>query len=144
MEKRIGREIKFIHILTSRYVTKHIKCKEKKHYSLIQIDIMEYLAEAKNNNIYQKDIEKEFELRKSTVSGVLDTMQRNGIIGRFEDEEDFRSKQIKLTEKGKRIYQGLIKEILKMERLIAKDISKQDIEIFFKVANQIKENLKNV
>lgn len=143
MEKRIGREIKFIHILTSRYVTKHIKCKEKKHYSLIQIDIMEYLAETEKK-VYQKDIEKEIGLRKSTVSGVLDTMQRNGIIGRFEDEKDFRSKQIKLTEKGRKIYQGLIKEILKMERLIAKDISKQDIEIFFKVANQIKENLKNV
>ncbi len=143
MEKRIGREIKFIHILTSRYVTKHIKCKEKKHYSLIQIDIMEYLAETKKK-VYQKDIEKEFGLRKSTISGVLDTMQRNGIIGRFEDKEDFRSKQIKLTEKGEKTYQVLIKELLEMEKLIAKDISKQDVETFFKVADQIKENLKNV
>jgi len=88
MEKRIGREIKFIHILTSRYVTKHIKCKEKKHYSLIQIDIMEYLAETKKK-VYQKDIEKEFGLRKSTISGVLDTMQRNGIIGRFGNGETY-------------------------------------------------------
>lgn len=143
MERRIGKEIKFIHILTSRYVTKHIKGKEQKQYSPIQIDIMEYLAETEGK-IYQKDIEKEFQLRKSTISGILDTMQKNGIIQRAENSEDFRSKQITLTEKGKKNYKEVIKEILKMEELIAKNISKQDVEKFFKVIDQIKENLKNV
>lgn len=143
MERRIGKEIKFIHILTSRYVTKHIKGKEQKQYSPIQIDIMEYLAETEGK-IYQKDIEKEFQLRKSTISGILDTMQKNGIIDRIEDKEDFRSKQIELTEKGKKNYYEVIKEILKMEELIAKNISKQDVETFFRVTEKIKENLKNV
>lgn len=142
MEKRIGREIKNVHILTTQYIMQNIKSNEQNILSPVQIDIMEYLAEA-TEEVYQKELEKEFRLRKSTISGILQTMEKNGMIRKFESKGDFRSKRIELTKKGKDIFNNTINKIMNMENLLEKDIKKKELKTFFKVVDQIKRNLEN-
>lgn len=142
MEKRIGKEIKYIDILVARYIAKHIKSENQYLLSPVQINIMEYLDKAEEI-VYQKDLEKEMQVRKSTLSGILRTMEKNGIVDKIEAKNDFRSRQIQLTEKGRKVYKETISEIIKMENLLAENISDQDLDVFFKVLEQIKNNLKD-
>ena len=52
-----------------------------------------------DKEIYQKDIEKNFVVRRSTASGILDTMEKNGMLMRIPSDFDARSKRIVLTDK---------------------------------------------
>ena len=66
-----------------------------------QMLIIEYLASfAQNKSIYQKDIEHEFNIRKSTATNVLRLMEEKDLITKKVDQHDTRLKAIILTEKA--------------------------------------------
>ena len=140
-DKSISLEIKKIDSLIVRNIISYNK---NSIYQLTpaQIVIIKYLIKNKNNIVYQKDIEKKLGLRKSTISGILSTMIKNGIITRTESTNDLRSKEIKLTDKGLKLDKVMKKKALEFENLLQKNIDPKDLEIFYKVTNQIQKNLE--
>ena len=58
------------------------------------------LFETMERDLYQRDIEEEFRIRRSTASGILKLMEKNGFIYRKSVARDARLKQIVLTEKA--------------------------------------------
>ena len=108
---------------------------------LTQLKIIEYLI--KNEHTYQKDLEKNLKLSRATISCVLKTMEKNKIIERCSNESDARSKEVKLNEKLKTKLEENIKEIGILEQNITKGIDKEDLEIFLKVLNKMKENIRS-
>lgn len=66
-------------------------------------------------NIYQKDIEAEFDIRRSTATNTLQLLEKNGYILRDSVDEDARLKKIMLTEKGIRIHEVVRESILEVE-----------------------------
>ena len=58
------------------------------------------LARSLENPVYQKDIEKEFKVSKSTVTEILQLMEKNGFIIRKSSKRDGRMKRILPTEKA--------------------------------------------
>ena len=140
-EKSIGIEIKKI---DSLIVRKIISYNKNSNYQLtpVQIVIIKYLVKNKNNIVYQKDIEKKLGLRKSTISGILSTMIKNGIITRTESTTDLRSKEIRLSDKGLELDKKIKKKAIEFENLLQNNIDPKDLEIFYKVTNQIQKNLK--
>ncbi len=144
MDRRLCKEIKTVYILTNRYVIKNnLQSSKQNNLSPVQVDIIEYLAETPQP-IYQKELEEEFNLRKSTISGVLQTMEKNNLISKSEAKFDSRSKQIKLTTKGRKIYDDLVDEIIEVESTVGKDIKNKDLKVFTKVMDQIKKNLEEI
>lgn len=107
-----------------------------------QMQIIEYILEHINEVVYQKDLEEVLNLRRATVSGVLQTMEKNELIERTTNTEDTRVKKIILHEKAKRIFFKHAKELEDMEKIIIKDISENDLEIFSKVIKQMKVNIE--
>ena len=140
-EKSISIEIKKI---DSLIVRKIISYNKNSNYKLtpVQIVIIKYLVKNKNNIVYQKDIEKKLGLRKSTISGILSTMIKNGIITRTESTTDLRSKEIRLSDKGLELDKKIKKKAIEFENLLQNNIDPKDLEIFYKVTNQIQKNLK--
>lgn len=140
-EKSISLEIKKIDSLIVRKIMSYNK---ESTYQLtpVQIFIMKYLIKNKNNIVYQKDIEKKLGLRKSTVSGILGTMIKNNLISRTDSENDLRSKVICLTEEGYKLDKTMKNKAIDFEKLLQNNISKEDLEIFYKVTKQIQENLE--
>lgn len=140
-EKSISLEIKKIDSLIVRKIMSYNK---ESAYQLtpVQIFIIKYLIKNKNNIVYQKDIEKKLGLRKSTISGILGTMIKNNLISRTDSENDLRSKVICLTEEGYRLDKAMRNKAIDFEKLLQNNISKEDLEIFYKVTKQIQENLE--
>lgn len=140
-EKSISIEIKKI---DSLIVRKIISYNKNSNYQLtpVQIVIIKYLVKNKNNIVYQKDIEKKLGLRKSTISGILSTMIKNGIITRTESTTDLRSKEIRLSDKGLELDKKIKKKAIEFENLLQNNIEPKDLEIFYKVTNQIQKNLE--
>lgn len=107
-----------------------------------QMQIIGYILEHSNDNIYQKDLEDILKLRRATVSGVLHTMEKNELIERITNSEDTRTKKIILNSKAKEIFSRNEKKLDELEKIIIQDISKEDLEVFSKVIDIMKENIE--
>ena len=55
--------------------------------------IMEYLYRNSETPVFQRDIEREFSITRSTVTNILQLMERKGYIARRSVEQDARLKQ---------------------------------------------------
>lgn len=107
-----------------------------------QMQIIEYILEHDDEDIYQKDLEQILNLRRATVSGVLQTMEKNGLLERVTYLLDARTKKIILNEKAKTIFLQNVKKMQEIENIMIEDINQDDLVIFSKVVSKMKENLK--
>lgn len=108
----------------------------------IQIKIIEYILEHEGEEIYQKDLEKIFNIRRATVSGVLQTMEKNDLIQRITDVTDTRTKKIILNEKAKQILQKCKIKMDELSKNITEGISEEELENFIKIIQKMKQNLE--
>ena len=92
------------------------------------------------NCVYQKDIEAEFKIRRSSVSSVLDTMEKNGYVIRKQTQQDARLKQLVLTEKAKEMSQQHREAIDRFEKNLVKNMSVQETETLKYLLNKVLEN----
>ena len=95
-----------------------------------------------NEDLYQKDIEEEFQIRKPTVTGILKLMEKNGYIYRESAKQDARLKQIIPTEKAEKIRPAILKSIEEGEAKMLRGIPKEDVELCKQVLWQMYENRK--
>lgn len=108
----------------------------------IQIKIIEYILEHEGEEVYQKDLEKIFNIRRATVSGVLQTMEKNDLIQRITDVTDTRTKKIILNEKAKQILQKCRIKMDELSKNITEGISEEELENFIKTIQKMKQNLE--
>ena len=106
-----------------------------------QIQILKYMIEHQNEDVYQKDLENVLNLRRATVSGVLQTMEKNNLIKREIYENDVRVKKIILNEKTKSIFLKNKQKIDEIEKNIIKNISKKDLDKFTQIIDKLITNL---
>lgn len=66
--------------------------------------IIAYIAENIHRDIFQRDLEKEFDITRSTASKNVDLLVKNGFIEREPVDYDARLKKLVLTEKSKEIF----------------------------------------
>ena len=116
-----------------------------KKYGLtgVQFLILQYLLENRDKDVYQKDIEKFINVRRSTATGILQNLTHKGFIKRVENLNDARLKKIVLSEKVEVIIKDFDKEMERIQQQVEKDITKEEKEIFLNVANKIQRNLEN-
>jgi len=111
--------------------------------SLTQIQIIKYIIDNYNQDIYQKDLEDKLNLRRATISGVLKTMEKNKLIERISNKQDQRSKKIILNKKISKKITEHFEKVKEIENKIIKNISKEELEIFSNVLNKMKYNINS-
>ena len=101
-----------------------------------------YLYHNRDRDIFQKDFEQEFNIRRSTASTILSLMEKNGLINRESVDYDARLKKITLTDKAIEIQNFVEASFDRMENMLGQDISDSELEIFFSVLDKINRNLE--
>ena len=92
-------------------------------------------------DIYQKNLEEEFQVRKSTVSGILKLIEKNGFIYRESVKEDARLKRILPTKKAEALRPSILEHIHETEIRMTEGVSEQDLFLCKKVLYQMCQNL---
>lgn len=138
----IGHELAYTNNLIARRIARGGNNKYAMNISPIQVRIVKYLVKQNNKAILQKDMEYLFNIRRSTVSGVIKTMAKNNIIIRENVKDDNKSKEIKLTEDVYKRANDLVKELKDLDLELLKDVNKEDLEVFMRVLKNIQDNLK--
>lgn len=111
--------------------------------SFSQFQIIKHLLEKseKGEKVHQKDLESILNIRKSTISGILDTMGKNKIISRV-PSSDSKGKIILLEPSVTDYHRELLNTVMKLEKEIVRGIPKSDLEAFYRVIDHIKENIR--
>ena len=108
----------------------------------MQRHILNYiLLETLHRDIYQKNLEEEFQVRKSTVSGILKLIEKNGFIYRESVKEDARLKRILPTKKAEALRPSILEHIHATEIRMTEGVSEQDLFLCKKVLYQMCQNL---
>lgn len=103
--------------------------------------ILQYLYENQGNDIYQKDIEKFFSIGRSTVTNIIQLMEKRDLIQREPVKHDARLKKVILTEKGIKSHERTKELIFELNHEIAAGISEEELEAFLKVMDKIEKNV---
>lgn len=109
--------------------------------SIAQMQIIKYILKHNGKTIYQRDLEEVFNLRRATISGILKTMEKNNVIIRVCDPNDARGKIVILSDDAKKFFKEKETLFKKLETVLKKDISKEELEIFYKVILKMRDNI---
>ena len=107
----VGFEIKTVHNLLKRDFESLPIHKEMKNITAMQKWIIGYLSDNDKKDIFQRDLEEEFSVRRSTATGILQLMEKNNLIKREPVSYDARLKKIVLTQKALDIQNEINQEI---------------------------------
>ena len=101
-----------------------------------------YLYDNREKEIFQKDSEKEFSIRRSTASNIVKLMEKNGLIERISVPYDARLKKLTLTKKAVEIHETVLINIRKREEKIRKNLTDEEIKTFFAITEKIAKSLE--
>lgn len=91
-------------------------------------------------DVYQKDIEAEFKIRRSSVSSVLDTMEKNGYICRVSVLSDARLKKLVLTDKAKEVGLTHRNKIMEFEAGLEEGLTEDEIQTLKAILEKVVDN----
>lgn len=137
----VGFEIKTVHNLLKRDFEKLLNNEKMKNITGVQKWVIGYLSEHEGEDVFQRDLEDEFSIRRSTATGILQLMEKNDLIVRVPVSYDARLKKLVLTQKALDIQYEINREIQAHDKKLRNGISEEELEVFFKVMNKIKRNL---
>ena len=141
LEKKVevGRKIEMLSSQIRRKVDESISSQDLTAKQAMILLVIYDLSKVKD--VYAKDIEDAFDMRRATVTGILQLMEKNGIIVREENNVDGRLKRIRLTQKAINLRLKMKKNIQKVESNLLSDLSKEEIETFLKIMEKMSHNL---
>ena len=146
MDRKIGLKIRILANELNRKAAEILKEDDGEASSSIQMRILNFIHRRNSQQIpvYQKDIEQEFDIRRSTATGVLQTMEKRLFIERRSCEEDNRYKTIILTELGQQKVKENIVKLHKFDELLIQGIPEEHVTIFFDVMEKLSANSKKI
>ncbi len=100
-------------------------------------------ALAITDGLSQKELADFLSLDSSTLVPVIDKLEQNGFVTRKPDPKDRRNNRIFITKKSESIIDSIVEAILKLRKVVYKDISTRDIETTKKVLQKMTENAES-
>ena len=142
-EKDVGFEIRTLSNLIRRDVERNIANMDPKPNGRIHGWAINYFYENRDRDIFQKDFEEKFSIRRSTASNMLKLMEKDGYIKRVSVENDARLKKIVLTDKAVKIHTEICRDITAREKKLRNGLTDEELEAFFRITEKLKKNMEN-
>lgn len=144
MKRKIGFEIGHCSRIIRRYIDSKTATTGIDEITGTHARAIGYFYRNRHNDIFQRDFEKEFDIRRSTASNILALMEKNGLIIREGVEHDARLKKITLTPKAINTNKRIALFFDKMEEDISRGIDEKELENFFATIDKIKNNIERM
>ena len=97
---------------------------------------------SRKKDVFAKDIEKAFDLRRASSAGIIQNMEKNGLIKREMVGNDARLKKIVLTEKALELRKKLDKSIKNTEKKMQEGLTKEEVEKYVELTKKMAKNLE--
>ncbi|WP_294145143.1 MarR family winged helix-turn-helix transcriptional regulator [uncultured Clostridium sp.] len=137
----VGFEIRVLSNLIYRRINQ-MSAQEGETLTANQDWVLHFLIQSQGRDIMQRDIEKEFSIRRSTASRTLQLMERNGYIRREPVSYDARLKKLVVTEKGTEARDRMIDRLNRFEAELQSGISPEELNQLTSTIRKLEENIK--
>jgi len=109
-----------------------------------QAIVLHYIYENLESGITQKDIENHFKVTKSTVSGIVDRLQKGGFIKRVKDKNDSRINHLLITEKAKELDNEVQKVKCDLDDKSTSCLTEDEYETLLNLLDKVYANLEEI
>lgn len=137
----IGHEIMMFSNLIKRYMNANASAHHIEEITGMQALMIKYIYNHYSQEIFQRDIEKKFNVRRSTATGMLQLLEKKGLIERTSVSYDARLKKLKLTPKAIENHLIIEKGIEDFETKMRQGLSEEEINFFLKTIRKIRSNI---
>jgi DNA-binding MarR family transcriptional regulator len=104
--------------------------------------VLGYLSRKRDVDVFQRDVEAEFRIRRSTATGILQLMEKNGLLERESVKHDARLKKLVLTQKAIRQRENVVRIIHELEARAESGLTREEIATFHSVIGKIRANVE--
>lgn len=139
----IGHELKAINHIMQRKMFQTAADAEIDRVTIMHGWIIGYLYCHQEIDVYQRDIESNFAISRSTVTNILKLMEKKGYIIRQSVDTDARLKKIVLTEKGKLINSKIEKAIEENENRFNSVLTSDERQQFIYLVRKLRHGLES-
>lgn len=102
--------------------------------------ILGYLADHSDKDVFQRDLEAHLKIGRSSVTTVLNLMEKNGYVKRSLVDKDARLRKISLTEKGRAMDLRIHKIIDRMENALQNGLSEAEKAQLFELIEKVRSS----
>lgn len=141
-EKKIGKRIKILSNLLKRSSDASEILREGENITGAHGWIIGYLYENRDRDVFQRDVENNFKIRRPTATGILQRMEKNGLIRKCPVPYDQRLKKLTLTPKAVRLHEDIHAEIRKIEERLCMGLTEEEVDAFVRTADIMIENMQ--
>lgn len=138
----IGLHINKLSRIISRKVDAAVLNAIDDNITVSQAYVIDFITDNTDRDIFQKDLELEFGLKRSSVSLMLNNMEKNDLIKRLPVPGDARLKKIVLTEKASEISKKISVAIDSVESRVSESLSEDEVHLFLNMLNKIRTDIE--
>lgn len=140
---KLGLDISKINHIISRKMDASVISAIDDNLTISQAYVIDFICnEGKDKDVFQKDLESVFDLKRSSISLMLNNMEKSSLIERVPVKEDRRLKKIVLTEKSIKIYEKISDAIDLIENKLSENITEEELKVFQNVLNKIRNSIE--
>ncbi len=140
-EERVGYQLKVLDRMFKKRMEEGMRKNGYDNLTMMNGWIIGYLIRHEKETVYQKDLEKNFKVGKSSLSGTLKIMEEKGFIERKAVPGNARVKQVVLTKKAKEYHCNMEQDRLRAEAQVTKGLSEQELQNFRDIVKKMQHNL---
>lgn len=142
MDRSVALELRTVRNLLKRQIDGFIHDKYGDQLTGMHGWALKFFVDNKDKEIFQRDFETHFQIRRSTASKILQLMEKNNLIIRKPVPYDARLKRILLTPIAVEYCEAIFGKYVELERELKKGLTREELDTFFAVLDKIKRNLE--
>lgn len=113
----------------------------KENMTIEQLMVLKMIYQ-NGGSVPQKDIEREFGVRRSTVTSVMQILEKKGFIVRSTSPEDSRAKLVRLTKEGEEKNAKLISFIKTRDEKILSALTTEEQTVLMELLTKVLNNIE--
>lgn len=141
--KYVSFELRALGNLMHRQASASETCRQIDNITATNGWVIGFLVENSDRDIFQRDLEAQFSIRRSTASKILQLMEKKGLIIRESVKHDARLKKLVLTPRAKELLKLATNDMLSLEQRLTHGLTEEELSCFFAVTEKLKNNLSH-
>lgn len=126
---------------TRRFIDNNLKKKTIERVTGTNGFIIGYIAENSHRDVFQRDIEREYGITRSTTSKIISLMISKGLIETGKVSSDGRLKKLMLTKKAKKLAELMQDDSREVDKKLTNGFTPDEIKTLLGYLARIEKNL---
>lgn len=101
-----------------------------------------YFQYCQKKKVLQRELEEEFKIRKSSVTSVIQILEKKGLVRRVGVPGDARKKEVVLTEYGIAVQERVMERLKSLENMVNEVLSPEERKLWYSCIRKIETRLE--